>query len=478
MIVTIPIGMYALLTAETCIRASPMRSDPVNDGLRSPAGRTIRMNVVKVRDRQSRHLVILFLFFIINLMTVALPAWSFAGVPVRAAISLLLLLVLVVVYDRIFVRVLLIHKYLLLLMLGFGIIGAVVSFINFTDPIVVARQIAEIHLQGIVNLILAAIVVEVCGPGPTLAAFLAAILLTVTFAVAQFFDIGLAWDIRGYIGQMQNEIIKKYGFFYDKRPMGLSFSPIALATQLCLAFAAYCVLKEQRARAVLGKNTFRFAIIVAVVLFLMVCIASGNRSPILGAVLFTCLYLARKRPLFFWIAAPLGFAFIALLAPFVMQSLEGSNLRVAEVGDKSSVGRMTLSYYGMRLFLDHPWGYGLDFDPTRYWGAYWMDLYQMPNAEVVQIFPLHNYILSMLNFYGIGILLLTHLIWSNFKIYRWTFLFFTPYIVHILFHNSGPFWNDPLIWIVCAIARGAVGERLSQEISLGLDSEMSREDQL
>ena len=70
---------------------------------------------------------------------------------------------------------------------------------------------------------------------------------------------------------------------------------------------------------------------------------------------------------------------------------------------------------------------------------------------------LHNYLVSMLNIYGIGLLLfapiVTKLLWNS----RGSLIFFIPYLVHIFFHNSGPFFNDNVIWFVIA-AVAATGQ--------------------
>ena len=63
---------------------------------------------------------------------------------------------------------------------------------------------------------------------------------------------------------------------------------------------------------------------------------------------------------------------------------------------------------------------------------------------------LHNYVVNMVNIYGIGILLLTPIIARLLGQSKSSLIFFIPYLVHILFHNSGPFYNDNVIWFVIA----------------------------
>jgi len=43
-------------------------------------------------------------------------------------------------------------------------------------------------------------------------------------------------------------------------------------------------------------------------------------------------------------------------------------------------------------------------------------------------------------------------------------IFFIPYIIHILFHNYGPFFNDNVIWfVVAAIAAANVDQDVRRE---------------
>jgi hypothetical protein len=66
----------------------------------------------------------------------------------------------------------------------------------------------------------------------------------------------------------------------------------------------------------------------------------------------------------------------------------------------------------------------------------------------------------MLNTYGIGIMLLVPLAARLLYRSRAVLMFFIPYIVHIMFHNSGPFWNDMIIWFVVAVLSVAPALRM------------------
>jgi hypothetical protein len=111
---------------------------------------------------------------------------------------------------------------------------------------------------------------------------------------------------------------------------------------------------------------------------------------------------------------------------------------------------MSLFTFGLILFRDNPLGYGLEFSPVDHWTDYWHYLYTLPSAVVVQTRELHNYALNMLNTYGIGLLLLLPTAFGLLRRGKASLIFFVPYIVHIAFHNSGPLWNDMIIWFVIA----------------------------
>lgn len=423
--------------------------------LRVLGGDMASLKRMRNNRRHGFHPFLVVLAFVVNVMTVALPIWQVGGLPVRALVSLSVLVFCLFSYDDAFVRSVSVHKYWLLLFVLFALLGIVVSALNGGDGVVIVRQVAEIHLQGAVNLVLAAVLVRICGPDTMMRTFVLAVIFTALVAFFQFYDFSFAWQIRESLGHLQGEVFGADSFLGEKRPVGLSYSPIALATQLCLGFACFGIYRESRTLAPGVRRSLDNQTLLASALFVLAAAASGNRSPILGMLLFLFFYVARQKRAMFWvIGLPVAAAALIVLGPLLLDSLQQSDLRIAQTDDKSSSGRAALFYYGFLLFVNHPLGYGLGFDPTLYWGDYWHLVQGMPNAGAIQVFPLHNYILSMLNFYGVGILLLAPLLWIVFRSYRWTALYFIPYVAHIMFHNAGPFWDDPLIWSVIAVAAG------------------------
>ena len=179
-------------------------------------------------------------------------------------------------------------------------------------------------------------------------------------------------------------------------------------------------------------------------------VACATRSPILGGLVFLAAYAVQRRtswlPLFLILAAIV----VYMAWPLLMDVVQSNAPRVTETDDDSAAARGTLVYYGLRLFADNPLGYGLTFAPMMLWSSYWPDLYTMPAPQGVRVNDLHNYAMSMLNIYGIGILLLVPIIARLLRRAGASLIFFVPYIVHILFHNAGPFFNDNVIWFVIA----------------------------
>jgi hypothetical protein len=393
------------------------------------------------------------MMLIVVLMAVALPVWKIGPAPVRVVIVFAFLALLAAFQTQAVINAIVKHRNLLWLMLGTAVIGTVISVINRGDLETVSRQVIEIHLQSAINLVIAAVLADACGGRAASRAFLIVIGITAIVAIAQYFDLQWSWDLRGAIGALQGEVFEAYGFFDDRRPMGVSYSPIVFGTQLCLGLAAFTLIRERERLLIGRRKAFDPTVAIAALAFLVVCFFSGNRSPILGGLIFLSIYAARRQTLTFAILGPVAAVLALLFLPDIMGKLGETGSRVASVDDKSAASRVALSYYGLLLFLDRPWGYGLDFDPRAYWTEYWPIIRNMPSASAVKVFPLHNYILNMLNFYGLPLFLLSPVLLKVWREHRWMLVFFIPYIVHILFHNTGPLWNDSYIWFVIAIAR-------------------------
>jgi hypothetical protein len=282
--------------------------------------------------------------------------------------------------------------------------------------------------------------------------------LSALIAILQFLDFGFAWNLRGAIGTFQGQAMHADSSFLSHRPMGLSFSPIQLATQLCLAFAVYVAVAEQESVARFGSGTKANSSVVAAVLLLVAfSIAAATRSPILGACIFLAVYLIQRKSGWLPVLLLAG----AVLAYFASEQLldffQSKQARVLRVDDDSAMGRLALWKFGILLFRDNPLGYGFGFIPaSQHWMPYWHEIYTLQGADDIKTKELHNYVLIMLNTYGVGLILILPLLASILGRVSTYLIYFIPYLAHIMFHNSGPFWNDTLIWfVVGAISAGA-----------------------
>lgn len=377
---------------------------------------------------------------------IALNAFKIGGVPIRGIATVGVLGLAVLFYFDVAKRVF--EKNLLLLGLAAGLafLGVFVSVANGASASAVLRSVTQVHLQAAATIMVAAILAQVAGGRACAIAIIAVIGASACVAVAQMLDIQFAWALRRALGPLASEEVEGLNLL-ERRPAGLSYSPIQLSTHLCLAFATFVAVRDRLRGATNGADPL---VVPALLALFAASIACATRSPILGGLVFIAAYAVQRRtswlPLFLILAAVAAY----FVWPLLMGVVETNAPRVVETDDNSAAARSTLVYYGLRLFADNPLGYGLTFAPMTLWQSYWPDLYMMQAPGGVRENDLHNYLVNMLNIYGIGLLILApivaKLLWHS----KASLIFFIPYLVHILFHNSGPFYNDNVIWFVIA----------------------------
>jgi len=344
------------------------------------------------------------------------------------------------------------------IILLFALLGIIVSIMAGTPPGDIVQQLIEIHLQGIVGLILGATLIEIAGPAPVLGSFLLAWGISAVFAIGQALHINFAWSVRAMIGGLMHDpAVTQIAYVTRYRALGLSYTPVHLATQSCLAFAGIFAYRLWITR---GEAIRRldWPTVTALLGVMFVCAASGNRSPLLGCVFFALIYaaLAARRTLV--VALPVVML-LGIAAVPMMSMLSSANVRVASTDDGSAEGRATQRYYGMRLLMDQPLGYGLSFESTEHWARYADEVKYMANPMTIRNFALHNYFLMMLNKYGVLVLALALLLLPRSLAQLYCWIGFLPYIVHIFYHNDGPLQGDFFIWYLlplCAIATRSI----------------------
>lgn len=401
-------------------------------------------------------------FALLLFFYVALPSLKLAGQPVRGLLSLGILAVLLL--SRPALAATAFRRYLPVIGLaaGFAVLGFFVSLVNRAPADIIIDTLLEVHLQIVVLTLVAAMLAEICGARPSMWAIVAVIGGSAGFALLQMLGVDLAWDIRKSLGPLARDELRPSTI--DWRPTGLSFSPIQLSTQLCLAFAAFMGVRHAERLRAIGSGQADPAVLLALLALFAGSIAAATRSPILGGFVFLFAYVLLHRQIWLAVAIAAGALLFYLAWPLLMGFIESEAPRLLRTDDKSAAARSVFAYYGTRLFLDNPVGYGFGFVPYELWAPYWPDLYMMYGSRGTRENMLHNYVLSMINIYGVGILILAPLAIRSLIRSSHYLIFFIPYAVHILFHNSGPFYSDTIIWFVIA----AIGTAAARNGSLGL----------
>ncbi len=399
----------------------------------------------------------ILLFF----LSIALVRFLTGGVPVRSLYVVLLFLSVFVLRPRLFVDAIK-HTLPVLLVISYAaLLGLIVSLYNSLPVSDVLRQIVELHIQAAIGVLTGYGLLHTIGARKLVYAFMVVVGLSAGLAVFQFLDISAAWNIRDSLQAIQNDDMYRFFLQERARAMGLSFSPVHLATQTCLAFAAYFVL-QKAIKPEQDKKLLTWPIWIALALVIVISIISGNRSPILGGLIFAGIYVTSVRPalalLGLFTLLPFGLLIYSNLDA-ILNYMQSTDIRAFRIGDKSSVGRTALRDYGWLLFTSHPMGYGLIFDSTKYVPQFWDQMSIYENAETIKGNAIHNYYLNMLHKYGVLILPLATYVLLKIKQNMLIAIGFVPYIVHIFFHNDGPLFGDFMIWyfvpvlITCAKQR-------------------------
>jgi len=389
------------------------------------------------------------------MLSIFLVKWSIAGIPIRSMTALLVIFAVGAWRPDMLFHSLRESRTVICIIALSALIGAVSSLLNSNDAAEVGRQLLELHVQAIVGTILGVVVRETCGARTIMRAFAMAVGISAVVAVLQFLDVRAAWNARHILDSLQQADAydaHTEGSLAPGRAMGLSYTPVHLATQLCLLFAAIFAYRLR----LLGDGLFAKAdagLLLTSAALAAVAVASGNRSPLLGMLVFIVFYLwVTQRGSAIMLAAVALSCFPLVLA--LPEALRSLGLRIGETADGSAVGRTVLEVYGLLLFLARPIGYGLTFDSTEHWVGFWSYVRDFDSASAIATYALHNYFLMMVNKYGFPILFLAGAILWNLARYRWALLGFVPYAIHIFFHNDGPLQGDFLIWYIFPMYAG------------------------
>ena len=390
----------------------------------------------------------LLLLIVLNIVFIS---WSVATIPVRGMAAVALLGVYGVIYPSELEQACKRHLLVFALAAALAALGTFVSLVNGESPGIIIRALMEVQIQVIAYLVLATMLVTIAGTPAAVLIICGVIATSAVMALLQSMNLSFAWAIRDALGSgLRGAVAGALSDEGEVRTAGLSYSPIQLATQLCLAFGLAASNWEHRRTVGLKQPTADPAILLMLAAMCIGAIICATRSPVLGAVVFFAVYALRRKGSWLMVLAMLGGAMLYLLWPMVMEVLQSSQPRMLRTNDNSATGRESLFTYGVYLFRDNPLGFGFGFNPVEHWTRYWHELYTLGSPAVVKVSELHNYMLNMLNTYGIGLLLVMPLVAKLLYRARYSIIFFIPYIVHTAFHNTGPFWNDMVFWFVVA----------------------------
>lgn len=392
--------------------------------------------------------IFFFLTFVLFFLSIALVRFMAGGVPVRSLFALFLFGLLLLVYPHFIQQAVIKMRSVFMVILYAAGLGVIVSVFNSVPVASILQQIVEIHFQAIVGVLTGYALLHVLGPQKLTWAFIWVVGLSSVFAVLQAVGVDAAWRVRETLQQFQTYDLENI-FLADRlRAMGLSFTPVHLGTQLCLAFALSYGLR-MNLYAEENKKQFQKRTWLLVLLALMIAIASGNRSPILGFVVFMAASMFYARPSLSLMMALFLLPIILVVylnADVLFDFLTSTGLRAFRTGDKSSEGREALRAFGWLLFVGNPFGYGLSFSSTAHVDAFWAQLAGFENAQTIWVNAVHNYYLNVLHKYGILILPVAFFVIKNLLKHKRLLLAFVPYAVHIYYHNDGPLQSDFLIW--------------------------------
>lgn len=399
------------------------------------------MTAAKPHKASALYWVVLLLFALSAVCAIMLVRYSVSGVPLRTFFMMAALGLLVLGAPYALVEAVRDLRRILQVVAAFTVLGIIVSIFAGDGPGLIVQQVIEIHVQAVISLLVVRSLVKEMGVKPVLVIFLTAWGVSGIFAFLQGLGLDFAWKAREQLGELMRAHIAYLG---RERALGLSFTPIHLATQTCLALAAFYALRlYQSDGAILRRVDPK--LLGMLLICGIVCISSGNRSPLLGIGIFGFCYLWTASRRLLMLAVPIVLI-IAATGLAVMPMLEKSGVRVARSDDSSAEGRSTLRYLGVRLLQANPLGYGLGFKSTDYANEYDDEVIHMENPYAIRRHALHNYYLMTLNKYGILVLLILFVAAPRTRNELYCWIGFIPYMVHIYYHNDGPFQGDFFIW--------------------------------
>ena len=339
---------------------------------------------------------------------------------------------------------------LIAIVASLALLGIVVSLIAAAPPADFLRQVVEIHIQAIIGAVVAYALMLRFGITAVLVCFLGSYAVSAVVAIGQALQIDAAWGARAAIGRLMKDVpLTQELYIRRERALGLSFSPVHFGTQTCHALTAVLFIRFNRNGLNLRQPDW--TLVAAGILFMTLVTVTGNRSPLLGMLIFFTLYGFIVAPRLMVVGLPMALL-AAVALPILMDNLSQAGVRVAETEDGSAAGRSTLRAFGLYLIGERPIGYGLTFNSLDYWPSFMHRAIYLDHSLAFREWPVHNYYLNVLAKYGVLILFVVPFIFPRDRL-QWSLWFsFVPYIVHIFYHNEGPMQGDFMIFFLLPAA--------------------------
>lgn len=379
-------------------------------------------------------LVVLFLHVALAKLTVVIPVRT-AALFVFAGLAFF-------IHHRQLIASVKRNSSIYLVLGAMAFLGGSLAFLQGVQLYTLAEFLLRNAIQPALIFLTVYLSIEIFGLMFVVRAILLFTVISAVLAVLQYVGIDLAWDVRRVLGKIQGDppdiqhILRSGG-----RPMGLGFTPIQYSYHLVAGYVVANLLYRY------GLMNWRLYAVFAVIA-LLGSAANGTRSLVLGILVNESLQLAIRGQLKSYALLAVGAAFA--VAGFFY--LEAAGSRVASVGDSSAVSRAVLLEFGLRLFLDNPFGLGWGMKPGDYAWLFWEKLSHLPKADAVFRLGIHNAFVNFLLQYGVfGLSIVAILAALHLRKAIAITVTFLAYFINAMFHNAGVFVGDLYFWFAFAI---------------------------
>lgn len=411
-----------------------------------PARRLIPLDLLRNGQGPAR-MMFIFLVALFFFLSVAMVRLYVGSLPLRSFVSIAIFGLLILASGRMIKQGFRDVAPGVFIILYAAVLGLAVSLFAGDTLAETSRQILEIHIQALIGLLCGYALIHTIGARALVIAFVSVVCLSGLVATLQAAGVGAAWELRDFLQSLQS-VGETNSLYLDSRmrAMGLSYSPVHLGTQLCLAFAAVYVYQHRTGYIARNGHGFLIALFC---LFFFLSAVSGNRSPILGFVIFAALFGLMRWPKRTLLSGLFIFPVLLTLwleMDAILAYLASSDIRAFRVGDKSSEGREALRAFGWLLLSDRPLGYGLGFSSLDYAAHYVNQLSNYENYASVFNNAVHNCYLNILLKHGAFILLVLPYLLVAIRRNAVLALGFLPYAIHVFYHNDGPLQGDFMVW--------------------------------